>query len=278
EEPNSVEVVKGSVVMFGLMLVPLVEPPTIQEKPEVVRVTRGDPVCLECRVAGSPQISVGWSKDGKELQSSRKYQLLYEQNCSRLNIKSTEADDAGEYEFRASNSIGTCTCKITLMVLGLSLFVSEQLLKEEILPPTFIKKLKNIQAVMDSVVTIEGRQKISEGFKYKLLQLENTVSLELKLSESSDTGEYSCKVWNSAGSCVSSAVLTAKGQSSDVNAITCRNRALGCITASVQPRLMHDLISLDCFFFLLCFNLIFFNIRMKNTISNLINNQKKTRC
>uniref|UniRef100_A0A673ANX2 Titin n=1 Tax=Sphaeramia orbicularis TaxID=375764 RepID=A0A673ANX2_9TELE len=211
------------------------EPPTIQEKPEVVRVTRGDPVCLECRVAGSPQISVGWSKDGKELQSSRKYQLLYEQNCSRLNIKSTEADDAGEYEFRASNSIGTCTCKITLMVL------------EEILPPTFIKKLKNIQAVMDSVVTIEGkvsgslpmsvewskgRQKISEGFKYKLLQLENTVSLELKLSESSDTGEYSCKVWNSAGSCVSSAVLTAKGQSSDVNAITCRNRALGCITAS----------------------------------------------
>lgn len=90
----------------------------------------------------------------------------------------------------------------------------------------FIKKLKNIQAVLGSVVTMEcevasslpvsvewskGKQKITKSSKYKLLHFENTVSLELKLTDGADTGEYTCKVTNQAGSCVCSGVLTAKG-------------------------------------------------------------------
>lgn len=93
-------------------------------------------------------------------------------------------------------------------------------------PPTFIKKLANLQAVMGSEVTLEckvdgslpfltewckGKQTISEGSKYKLLQIGRTVSLQFKLSEGGDTGMYSCKVTNEAGSCVCSGVLTAKG-------------------------------------------------------------------
>lgn len=62
-----------------------------------------------------------------------------------------------------------------------------------------------------SVEWRKGKQKITESSKYKLLHVENTVSLELKLTESSDTGEYSCKVTNKAGSCVCTGVLTAKG-------------------------------------------------------------------
>ena len=62
-----------------------------------------------------------------------------------------------------------------------------------------------------SVEWSKGTQKITESSKYKLLHAENTISLELKLTESTDTGEYSCKVTNKAGSCVCSGVLTAKG-------------------------------------------------------------------
>lgn len=89
-----------------------------------------------------------------------------------------------------------------------------------------MRKLTNIQAIMGSVVTMEckvagslpisvewtkGHQKITKSSKYKLLHIENTVSLELQLTESTDTGEYSCKVTNKAGSCVCDGVLTAKG-------------------------------------------------------------------
>uniref|UniRef100_A0A3Q3B7D2 Ig-like domain-containing protein n=1 Tax=Kryptolebias marmoratus TaxID=37003 RepID=A0A3Q3B7D2_KRYMA len=88
-----------------------------------------------------------------------------------------------------------------------------------------MKKFTNIQAVMGSEVMMEcnvdgslpffaewrkGKQVITEGSKYKLLQTGRTISLKLKLSESSDTGAYSCKVMNKAGSCVCSGVLTAK--------------------------------------------------------------------
>lgn len=90
----------------------------------------------------------------------------------------------------------------------------------------FIRKLTNVQAVMGSVVTMEckvtgspllsiewskGKQKITSSSRYKLLHIDNTVSLQLKLTESTDTGEYSCRVTNEAGSCVCSGVLTAKG-------------------------------------------------------------------
>uniref|UniRef100_A0A8P4G3Z3 Ig-like domain-containing protein n=1 Tax=Dicentrarchus labrax TaxID=13489 RepID=A0A8P4G3Z3_DICLA len=89
----------------------------------------------------------------------------------------------------------------------------------------FIRKLTNIQAIMGSVVTMEckvagslpmsvewckGKQKITKSSKYKLLHTDNTVSLEFKLTESADTGDYSCKVTNTAGSSVCSGVLTAK--------------------------------------------------------------------
>ena len=62
-----------------------------------------------------------------------------------------------------------------------------------------------------SVEWSKGKDGISKSSRYNLLHVGNTVSLELKLSGSADTGEYSCKVMNAAGSCVCSAVLTAKG-------------------------------------------------------------------
>lgn len=69
------------------------EPPSIQERPEVVRVARGDPVRLEGRVSGSPQVSVRWSKEGKTLDSYRKYQLFHQGNLHRLSFEFCELED-----------------------------------------------------------------------------------------------------------------------------------------------------------------------------------------
>ena len=85
----------------------------------MVKVTRGDPVSLECRIAGTPQMSVRWTKDGKELRPSRKHHLCEESNLSSVYIASSQLEDSGEYLLEVKNSVGTCSCEVMLIVLGL---------------------------------------------------------------------------------------------------------------------------------------------------------------
>lgn len=94
------------------------------------------------------------------------------------------------------------------------------------IPPTFIRKLTNIQQMMGSLVTMEcgvagspplsvewskGKLQLSSSSKYKVFGSENRFCLEFQLNEAADTGQYSCRATNSAGSCVCSGVITAKG-------------------------------------------------------------------
>lgn len=96
----------------------VLEPSSIQERPEVVRVACGDPVRLECRVAGTPQITVRWSKEGKDLESSSKHHLFHEDNLCCLSFESCELEDQGEYLLEATKPVGFCSCRVTLVVLG----------------------------------------------------------------------------------------------------------------------------------------------------------------
>lgn len=108
-----------------MILFHIVEPPQITEKPEVIRVTVGDPVSLDCKVTGSPELKVKWMKDGKELQSIRQHKLTFENNISSLKIQSAQREDEGEYVFEVANHISSCTCKVKVIVLGRSETQSE---------------------------------------------------------------------------------------------------------------------------------------------------------
>ncbi len=94
------------------------EPPQIIEKPEVINVTAGDPVSLECKVTGSPELKVKWSKDGNEIMPSRQHSLSFINNISQLKCQSVHLEDKGTYVFEVSNHISACQCKVTLNVIG----------------------------------------------------------------------------------------------------------------------------------------------------------------
>lgn len=96
----------------------IVEPPQITEKPEAIKVTVGDPVSLDCKVTGSPELKVKWMKDGKELQSIRQHKLVFENNISSLKIQSAQREDEGEYVLEVANHISSASCKVKLIVLG----------------------------------------------------------------------------------------------------------------------------------------------------------------
>lgn len=96
----------------------LTEPAVIVEKAEPVRVTIGDVCTLECKVAGTPELSVGWFKDGKELTSSHKYKITVQNKVSTLKILDSEKGDSGLYTFAVQNDVGKSSCTASVDVLG----------------------------------------------------------------------------------------------------------------------------------------------------------------
>lgn len=94
------------------------EPPQIIEKPDKISVTVGDPVSLDCKVTGTPELKAKWTKDGKELVSSRQHVVSFANNVSSLKIQSAQKGDTGHYVFEVANHINACTCKVELVVVG----------------------------------------------------------------------------------------------------------------------------------------------------------------
>lgn len=62
-----------------------------------------------------------------------------------------------------------------------------------------------------SVEWQKDKTKISSGVKHKLIQQDNSVSVEIEQLERSDAGSYTCKLTNAAGSCECSGSLMVKG-------------------------------------------------------------------
>ncbi|KAF3843797.1 hypothetical protein F7725_002646 [Dissostichus mawsoni] len=91
--------------------------------------------------------------------------------------------------------------------------------------PSFIKPLVDMGEILGSFVQISCKisgslpisvqwqkdgSKVSSGVKHKLIQQDNSVSVEIEQLERSDAGSYSCKLTNAAGSCESSGSLMVK--------------------------------------------------------------------
>lgn len=67
-------------------------------------------VRLECTVAGDPQPSIRWTKDGKPLEGSPKLKINSNGRSgvsSIVEINDVSSNDQGEYICEASNEVGT---------------------------------------------------------------------------------------------------------------------------------------------------------------------------
>lgn len=64
-----------------------------------------------------------------------------------------------------------------------------------------------------TVEWIKDGNKLSGRTKHKIVQEDNSAALEIEHLDKTDTGTYTCKLTNKAGSCECSAVLRVKGQS-----------------------------------------------------------------
>ncbi|XP_078085248.1 titin-like [Mustelus asterias] len=208
----------------------ILESANIIEKTESFTVSSGDPAILECTVAGTPELSVAWSKNGKQLESNRKYKMSFVNKVASLKILSAEMDDSADYTFKVQNEFGAKSCDISLTVL------------EQIIAPLFTRKLKEMSNTLGSFIRMECKvsgsipmdvtwykegSEISASNKYKMLFQDNMLSLEVNELDISDGGIYTCSVANSAGKDECSAVLSVKEPPSFTEKITSRDVVLG---------------------------------------------------
>ena len=73
---------------------------------------------LYCEINGTAPFQITWLKDSKPLMESRKCKMLSEGSSATLHIIGLEPADAGEYECKVSNSVGSETCQTSVKLRG----------------------------------------------------------------------------------------------------------------------------------------------------------------
>merc|ERR1711976_453662 len=81
-----------------------------------VRLKEGQRARFEAGFAGYPKPEVTWYFQGEILKNSSKVQIKIREDSSTLTIIDASFDDAGIYECRASNNLGTDKTKGSLTV------------------------------------------------------------------------------------------------------------------------------------------------------------------
>ncbi|XP_073912202.1 obscurin isoform X22 [Castor canadensis] len=87
-------------------------------RPTSIRVREGADATFRCRVRGSPQPAVTWSKDGRRLGAPDAPRMRVEEQgeASALRIRAARPRDGGTYEVRAENPLGEASAAAALVV------------------------------------------------------------------------------------------------------------------------------------------------------------------
>ena len=91
-------------------------PPQFQlHSASLLNISAGDVARLKCRVAGAPRPYITWTKDGAELQVSKRIKITnYNQT---VKIFSVSVEDVGTYRCRAQNALGVINATMYLHVM-----------------------------------------------------------------------------------------------------------------------------------------------------------------
>uniref|UniRef100_A0A673JL95 Ig-like domain-containing protein n=1 Tax=Sinocyclocheilus rhinocerous TaxID=307959 RepID=A0A673JL95_9TELE len=185
------------------------EPPKFVMKLDSTKLAlNGSLATLECKVTGSPEISIRWYKNETEISSNDKYQMTFIDSVAKLQISNCCVEDSGDYICQASSEARSDTCSLTV--------------KE---PPAFKKELQMVEVVKGSTAQLEcevtgtapfevtwfkNKNPVSSDKKYSIVSKETVAYLEIKSFESADVADYQCCISNDVGRITSKAVAKLK--------------------------------------------------------------------
>lgn len=94
------------------------EPPSIRKDLQTVEAVKGAPAHLECEVTGTTPFEISWLKNKKVVTTDQKYKIVSQDSLSRLEIRSFQSADVGDYECVISNDVGKVTTKAHAKLRG----------------------------------------------------------------------------------------------------------------------------------------------------------------
>ena len=94
------------------------EPPYFIEPLEHVEAVIGEPITLQCKVDGTPEIRISWYKEHTKLRSAPAYKMQFKNNVASLVINKVDHSDMGEYNCKAENIVGAVASSSVLVIKG----------------------------------------------------------------------------------------------------------------------------------------------------------------
>uniref|UniRef100_A0A6I8R0Z2 Titin n=1 Tax=Xenopus tropicalis TaxID=8364 RepID=A0A6I8R0Z2_XENTR len=91
--------------------------PTVELLFNTFSVKAGDDLKIDIPIRGRPDPAVTWKKDGQALKQTTRVNVQVSKTSTLLSIKEASKDDVGTYELTASNTAGSTTASIGVIVL-----------------------------------------------------------------------------------------------------------------------------------------------------------------
>ncbi|XP_014387685.1 PREDICTED: LOW QUALITY PROTEIN: hemicentin-2 [Myotis brandtii] len=195
-------------------------PPQVQPGPRVLKVLAGEAVDLNCVAEGTPEPRLNWSKDGEALRGGGPE--------GSVHFAAIRTSDAGMYRCEAANSAGVDAWELELRVLEPPHWGADETggLLERVagenaslpcparVPPSIREdgRRANVSGMAGQALTLEcdangfpapeitwfkDGQLIPEGDSHRLLN--EARALHLPRIQAGDSGLYSCRAENAAG-------------------------------------------------------------------------------
>ncbi|CDW55769.1 Muscle M line assembly protein unc 89 [Trichuris trichiura] len=167
---------------------------------------------LTCKVYSSPKTEVQWFKDGVELKSSEKYELINEvSGVFVLKVHDISKQDAGEYTCVATNKMGSASSNAFL-----SVSVAEETVSGgQQMAPAFLSAITEAFPMCGEKVHLEcvvtgnpppevhwlknGQEVLSTGMMKVSTFSDGTQCLEIEHVAVKDAGDYCCVATNPLG-------------------------------------------------------------------------------
>ncbi|NXK58204.1 TITIN protein, partial [Sylvietta virens] len=165
---------------------------------------------LDCKISGSLPMTVSWFKQDTEITSSAKYTVHFAEGSASLEIKHLDTNDAGVYICRATNSAGSKESSSTLFIKEPPSFTVEPE-SQDVLPASTVHFKGMFKGTTPLTVKwFKGDTELLTGGACYIMTEALASYLELYAVKPTDSGKYTCKVSNVAGSVTCSANLFVK--------------------------------------------------------------------